>query len=148
MELASQCHVDDTPERAARIRSQVLERYHNKLVEGEHDIQLRRHAIKQKIQQEVKETEREYQKRRRGIEKGFTRASQSLKQELMEASVGGLSDNQRKRTIQATCMERREKARQAHSAAIESSRDILRETLTQVKEVGTFKASHLVAPIL
>lgn len=86
--------------------------------------------------------------RRRGIEKGFTRASQSLKQELMEASVGGLSDNQRKRTIQATCMERREKARQAHSAAIESSRDILRETLTQVKEVGTFKASHLVAPIL
>ena len=84
MELASQCHVDDPPERAARIRSQVLERYHNKLVEGEHDIQLRRHAIKQKIQQEVKETEREYQKRRRGIEKGFTRASQSWKQELME----------------------------------------------------------------
>lgn len=116
---------NDPPERAARIRSQVLERYHNKLVEGEHDIQLRRHAIKQKIQQEVKETEREYQKRRRGIEKGFTRASQSLKQELME----------RKRTIQATCMERREKARQAHSAAIESSRDILRETLTQVKEL-------------
>lgn len=58
-------------------------------MEGEHDIQLRRHAIKQKIHQEVKETEREYQKRRRSIEKAFTRASQSLKQELMDVREGG-----------------------------------------------------------
>lgn len=92
MELVLLSHVDDPPERAARIRSQVLERYHNKLMEGEHDIQLRRHEIKQKIRQEVKETEREYQKRRRGIEKAFTRASQSLKQELMEVGVGCMSD--------------------------------------------------------
>ncbi|KAK8801203.1 hypothetical protein WA171_004350 [Blastocystis sp. BT1] len=116
---------NDPPERAARIRSQVLERYHNKLMEGEHDIQMRRREVKQKINQGVKEIEREYQKRRRRIEKTFSRSSHGVKQELLE----------KKRTTQSTCNERREKARLAHSTAIESSRDILRETLSQAKDL-------------
>ena len=62
----------------------MLERYHNKLVEGEHDIQMRRREVKQKINQGVKEIEREYQKRRRRIEKTFSRASHGVKQELLE----------------------------------------------------------------
>lgn len=76
--------IDDPPERASRIRSQVLERYHNELIEGEYEIQQRRKEIQQKINQAVKEVEREYQKRRRHIEKAFARESQQLKQELLD----------------------------------------------------------------
>ena len=79
--------LDDPPERAARIRSQVLERYHNKLIEGEHSIQQRRKEIQQRINQAVKEIEREYQKRRRQIEKELIRASHGLKQILLDVCI-------------------------------------------------------------
>ena len=79
--------LDDPPERAARIRSQVLERYHNKLIEGEHSIQQRRKEIQQHINQAAKEIEREYQKRRRQIEKELIRASHGLKQTLLDVSI-------------------------------------------------------------
>ena len=46
-----------------------------------------------------------------------------------------LNDEQKKREIQATCEERREHARQAHTLSIESSRDMLRETFHQAKDV-------------
>lgn len=45
---------------------------------------MRRREVKQKINQGVKEIEREYQKRRRRIEKTFSRASHGVKQELLE----------------------------------------------------------------
>ena len=79
--------LDDPPERAARIRSQVLERYHNQLIEGEHSIQQRRKEIQQRINQAVKEIEREYQRRRRQIEKELSRASHGLKQVLVDVSI-------------------------------------------------------------
>ena len=75
---------DDPPERAARIRSQVLERFHNKMIEGEQAIQQRRHTIKQAIHHSVKEIEREYQKRKKGIERQFFRMTRTLKEELIE----------------------------------------------------------------
>ena len=65
----------------------MLERYHNKLIEGEYEIQQRRKEIQQKINQAVKEVEREYQKCRLHIEKAFARESQQLKQELLDVRV-------------------------------------------------------------
>lgn len=96
---------------------------------------MRRREVKQKINQGVKEIEREYQKRRRRIEKTFSRSSHGMKQELLEVMSNKENHQQKKRTTQNTCNERREKARLAHSTAIESSRDMLRETLNQAKDV-------------
>ena len=61
-------------------------------MEGEHDIQTRRREVKQKINQGVKEIEREYQKRRRRIEKTFSRSSHGVKQELLEVMFKRLND--------------------------------------------------------
>ena len=76
--------LDDPPERANRIRSQVLERFHNKLSEGEQSILQRRHSIKLAIQQSIKEVEREYQKQKKEIDRQFYRQTKALKEELME----------------------------------------------------------------
>ena len=103
---------------------------------------MRRREVKQKINQGVKEIEREYQKRRRRIEKTFSRSSHGVKQELLEVMFKRLNDRQKKRTTQSTCNERREKARLAHSTAIESSRDILRETLSQAKDVIGYETNN------
>lgn len=116
---------DDPPERASRIRSQVLERYHNKLNEGEHDIQERIRGVKKTIQHQVKEVEREYQKRKRAIEKEYSRATHAVKEELIE----------KKRVVSNACTDRREKARAAHTKALESCHDILNETLYQVRDL-------------
>lgn len=53
---------------------------------------MRRREVKQKINQGVKEIEREYQKRRRRIEKTFSRSSHGVKQELLEVMFKRLND--------------------------------------------------------
>ncbi|KAK8824053.1 hypothetical protein WA556_003378 [Blastocystis sp. ATCC 50177/Nand II] len=116
---------DDPPERAARIRSQVLERYHNKLSEGERGIQESIQGVRRAIQQEVKDVEREYQKRRRAIEKGYARETHAVKEELSE----------RKKEVGDACAERRSDARSAHTKAIEACQDILNESLYQVRDL-------------
>ena len=116
---------DDPPERAARIRSQVLERYHNKLSEGERGIQESIQGVRRAIQQEVKDVEREYQKRRRAIEKGYARETHAVKEELSE----------KKKEVGDACAERRSDARSAHTKAIEACQDILNESLYQVRDL-------------
>ena len=124
---------DDPPERAARIRSQVLERYYNKLTEGERGIRERQNQIQQQIQRAIKDVEREYQRRLRGIEKDFNRTCHEVKTQLLE----------RKRAIHSVCAERREKARKAHSGAIETSNEILSELMNQARDLlRTFEEAY------
>ena len=75
--------LDDPPERASRIRSQVLERFHNKLIEGEQCIQQKRQSIHQTIRHQIKELERDYQRKRKAIEKQFYQLTKNLKEELV-----------------------------------------------------------------
>lgn len=113
----------------------MLERYHNKLNEGEHDIQERIRGVKKTIQHQVKEVEREYQKRKRAIEKEYSRATHAVKEELIEVGLCEWSDAKKKRVVSNACTDRREKARAAHTKALESCHDILNETLYQVRDV-------------
>lgn len=79
--------VDDPPERASRIRSQVLERYYNKLTEGEQSIREKQRQIQHQIHRMVKDIEREYQRRLRGINKEFNRICHGVKEQLLEVLV-------------------------------------------------------------
>ena len=84
--------------------------------------------MRRAIQQEVKDVEREYQKRRRAIEKGYARETHAVKEELSEVSDG--------------CAERRSDARSAHTKAIEACQDILNESLYQVRDVRAYQLPH------
>ena len=62
----------------------MLERYYNKLTEGERGIRERQNHIQQQIQRAIKDVEREYQRRLRGIEKDFNRTCHEVKTQLLE----------------------------------------------------------------
>ena len=120
----------------------MLERYHNKLSEGERGIQESIQGVRRAIQQEVKDVEREYQKRRRAIEKGYARETHAVKEELSEVSNGGVGERQRKKEVGDACAERRSDALSAHTKAIEACQDILNESLYQVRDVRACRLPH------
>ena len=84
----------------------------------------------------MKELERDYQRKRKAIEKQFYQLTKSLKEELVNVLVDvELTIGQNKKSIKRVCNERREKARAIHSTAIENSKDILSELFQQVRDV-------------
>lgn len=107
---------DDPPERASRIRSQVLERYYNKLTEGEQSIREKQHEIQRQIHRMVKDIEREYQRRLRGINKEFNRICHGVKEQLLEVSTLLIMFMVIEKTRSAFCVHRtsREGSKSSH----------------------------------
>lgn len=120
----------------------MLERYHNKLSEGERAIQDSIQGVRKVIQKEVKDVEREYQKRKRAIERGHVRATRAVKEELRKVGEVMLGNTQKKKQVGDACLERRGAARSEHTHAIGACQDILRESLYHVRDVLPRRASH------
>lgn len=120
----------------------MLERYHNKLSDGERAIQNAIQRVREAIQKEVKNVEREYQKRKRVIERGYARATRTVKEELRKVGEVALDDTQKKKQVGDTCLERRRAARSEHTQAMGTCQDILRESLYHVRDVLLWKNAY------
>ena len=76
--------IDDSLENSSRIRSQVLERFHNKMVQRENEIIQKRTDIEEMIEKEVEKSVRQYREHEKEVHKQYETSVQKKKKEIRE----------------------------------------------------------------
>ena len=74
-------------ENSSRIRSQVLERFHNKMVQRENEIIQKRTDIEVMIEKEVEKSVRQYREHEKEIHKQYETSVQKIKKEIREVCL-------------------------------------------------------------